>query len=118
MAASCETLVDTYVAWLRERISVVDIDGVCEITTPFLDRHNDRLQIYVQPAGDRLRLTDDGYILGDLESSGCVLGTPHRRRLLQTILNGFGVREDNGELTVDATEREFPRKSTRCSRQC
>ena len=70
MATDCKTLVEAYLAWLRDRISVAEIDGVCEITTPFLDRHNDQLQIYVEREGDRLRLTDDGYVIGDLQSSG------------------------------------------------
>jgi hypothetical protein len=30
--------------------------------------------------------------------------------MLQTILNGFGVREDDGELTVEATPEHFPQK--------
>ncbi|MFH1264522.1 MAG: DUF1828 domain-containing protein [Planctomycetota bacterium] len=110
MATDCQTLVESYLAWLRQKIATADIDGVCEITTPFLDRHNDRLQIYVERRGERLRLTDDGYIIGDLESSGCLLDTPHRREMLQTILAGFGVREEDGELVVEASERDFPKK--------
>jgi hypothetical protein len=110
MTADCRSLVDAYLAWLRDKIVVVNINGVCEITTPFLDRHNDRLQIYVQREGDQLRLTDDGYIIGDLESCGCLLDTPRRQGLLQTVLNGFGVREENGELVAEGTERDFPKK--------
>lgn len=110
MAEDCKSLVDSYLAWLRDKIVVADIDGVCEITAPFVDRHNDRLQIYVRRNGDRLRLTDDGYIIGDLEACGCLLDTPNRRRMLQTVLNGFGIREEQGELVVDAAERDFPRK--------
>ena len=110
MATDCESLVDSYVNWLRERITTEDIDGICEITTPFLDRHNDRLQMYVERRGAQLRLTDDGYIIGDLETSGCLLDTSHRREMLRTILNGFGVREEDGELVVESSERDFPRK--------
>lgn len=110
MTTDCQTLVESYVAWLRDRIGTEDIDGICEITTPFLDRHNDRLQIYVERRGGRLRLTDDGYIMGDLESSGCPLDTPHRREILLAVLNGFGVHEEEGELVVEASERDFPRK--------
>ena len=110
MAIDCQSLVDSYLNWLRERIATEDVDGVCEITTPFLDRHNDRLQIYVERRGEGLRLTDDGYIIGDLESCGCLLDTPHRREILQATLSGFGVREEDGELVVDASERDFARK--------
>ncbi len=110
MTTDCQSFVESYLDWLRERITTEEIDGTCEITTPFLDRHNDRLQIYVQRRGGQLRITDDGYIIGDLESCGCVLDTPHRRQMLQTVLNGFGVREEDGELVVEGPERDFPKK--------
>ena len=110
MAADCQNLVDAYIGWLRDKIIVADINGICEITTPFLDRHNDRLQIYVQRKGDQLRLTDDGYIIGDLESCGCPLDTPRRQELLHTVLNGFGIREEEGELVADGSARDFPKK--------
>lgn len=110
MATDCESLVECYLDWLREKIATQEIDGICEITTPFLDRHNDRLQIYVQRHGNQLRLTDDGYVIGDLEASGCLVDTPHRREVLQTILNGYGVREEDGELLVECSDRDFARK--------
>jgi hypothetical protein len=112
MTAECQRLVDAYVSWLKSRITVADLNGACEITTPFLDRHNDRLQIYVHRTSQGLRLTDDGYTIGDLESSGCHLDTSVRQRLLQTILNGFGVTldEKDGELFVEASEHSFPQK--------
>jgi Domain of unknown function DUF1828/Domain of unknown function DUF1829 len=110
MEVDCTQLVGAYVDWLKAKITTADINGACEITTPFLDRHNDRIQIYVQKLEDRIRLTDDGYIIGDLEASGCQIDTPNRRRMLETILNGFGVRQEGGELFVEATPQEFPKK--------
>ncbi len=110
MATVCDELVESYLSWVRDRISVADIDGVCEITTPFLDRHNDRLQIYVEKTDKGLRLTDDGYIIGDLEASGCSIDTPNRRALLQTVINGFGVHVQDGELFAEASTASFPQK--------
>src|SRR4051812_10255303 len=104
----CRQLVAIYITWLKDRITTADINGACEITTPFLDRHNDRLQIYVIPTETGLRLTDDGYIIGDLESSGCPLDSPQRKKLLETILAGFGVREVENELFIDCTVEAFP----------
>lgn len=111
MSSDCKKLVDAYVNWLKARITVVDLNGVCEITTPFLDRHNDRLQIYVEKLPQGLRLTDDGYIIGDLEASGCALDTSLRKQMLQTTLNGFGVNlGSDGELFLEASEQTFPQK--------
>ncbi len=77
---------------------------------PFLDRHNDQLQIYVKRAGDTLILTDDGYILGDLELSGFEITTEKRKRVLHSILNGFGARLQDDEIISEATTESFPQK--------
>ena len=50
-------------------------------TTPYLDRHNDQLQIYATKTNGHFALTDDGYIIQDLQSSGCDLKTERRRTL-------------------------------------
>jgi hypothetical protein len=110
MPLECERLVDSYVAWLRSKITLRDIDGACEITTPFLDRHNDRIQIYVEQKNGFLLVSDDGNTLNDLELSGCKIDTPNRKQMLQTILNGFAVEEIGGELQVRAAPDTFAHK--------
>lgn len=110
MSATCRTLIDNYVAWLGENTQCVNQGDIFEITTPFLDRHNDHLQIYVEPVEQGYRLTDDGYILSDLELSGCGVDSPHRRDLLKYILSGFGVREESQALVSEATDANFPQR--------
>jgi len=99
----CQQLVDTYIEWLRHGLSVENIGDACEITTPFLDRHNDHLQIYAVRKNGKVLLSDDGYILADLRTSGLEFDTPKRKLVLQSALNGLGVREQDGELLVEAT---------------
>src|SRR5450432_2683559 len=107
----CNELVDGYLQWLRSSISVCKVGEVCEITTPFLDRHNDFVQFYVQPEDGRFRLTDDGNTIRDLEQSGVDFSSSARRaRLLTVALNGFGVRRDKDELVVEARPDELPQK--------
>lgn len=110
MIKDCQDLVNAYIEWLRERIKVEDIKGVCEITTPFLNRHNDHLQIYVKKSDGGLILTDDGYTISDLRLSGCEFTTEKRRQMLHSILNGFGVRLIEDELIVEARPDNFPQK--------
>jgi len=110
MNGDCEDLISAYLTWLRGRIQFRDIEGVCEITTPFLDRHNDRIQIYVHRINGHLKISDDGNTVADLEMSGCSIDTPNRKAMLQVILNGHGVRQENGELFVDAMPETFPQK--------
>jgi len=110
MRDNCQNLVNAYIDWLRQKISVEDIKGVCEITTPFLDRHNDHLQIYVKRSDGGFILTDDSYTITDLRLSGCEFNTEKRRQMLHSILNGFGFRLDGDELIVEARTDNFPQK--------
>jgi hypothetical protein len=108
--SECQDLVNTYTEWLKQKISVQDIGGVCEITTPFLDRHNDHLQIYVKKAGDNLTLTDDGHIIRDLELSGFKIAPGKREQILHSILNGFGAHLRGDEIIVEARTENFSQK--------
>lgn len=110
MLNECNNLISAYTDWLRKKISVEEINDYCEITTPFLDRRNDSLQIYVKRSNGGLELSDDAYTLTDLKISGVDLNTDKRKQLLLGILNGFGVRLKGDELTVEARERNFPQK--------
>jgi len=82
--AEIERLLKDYREWLKDRTTLRQVNGSwVEITTPYLDRHNDALQIYVRSENNSLVLTDDSYIIHDLEASGCKLDTQKRKDLLQ-----------------------------------
>lgn len=102
-----ENLVDQYFSWLKSKTAWREINGWTEITTPYLDRHNDYIQIYLRQIGDEWELTDDGETLTDLVQSGCELDTPRRKALLQTTLNGFGMHVENGAITVRTKQESF-----------
>ena len=103
-----KTLKDQYVAWLRSKTTLRQVADWIEITTPYLDRHNDYLQIYARRQNGNYILTDDGYILDELELSGCKLESPKRLALLQMTLNGFGVKLVDGAMEVRASKDDFP----------
>ncbi len=103
-----QRLMDQYVEWLRSKTTLRQVDDWVEITTPYLDRHNDYLQIYARRQNGSYVLTDDGYILSELELSGCKLESPKRSALLQMTLNGFGVKLVDGALEVRASKDDFP----------
>lgn len=101
-------LVDRYYAWLKAKTSWRETRGWTEITTPYLDRHNDYIQLYLREVDGEFVLTDDGYTIADLAQSGCSLDTARRKALLQSTLNGFGVQKGEGEaLEVKATPATF-----------
>ena len=106
-------LISEYSLWLKSKISVAKYGETYELTTPFLDRYNDFLQIYVTPNKDgELILTDGGYIIDNLQASGVTLkqGSKKLNRINQ-IAKIFGLNIDNNYcITVVSKESQFPQK--------
>jgi len=107
MIAEIQKLLDQYAAWLKDKTTLRQVKDWIEVTTPYLDRHNDYLQFYAKRQNGGYLLTDDGYILEDLEQSGCKLDSPKRQALLKMTLNGFGVRLSNDALEIQASPENF-----------
>jgi len=107
MIQEIQRLLDEYLVWLKDKTLLRQIDQWVEITTPYLDRHNDYLQIYARKANSGYVLTDDGYTIEDLEQSGCKLNSPKRQDLLKMTLNGFGVQLHGEALEVHASPDNF-----------
>jgi len=101
--SECQQLISSYLAWLRKGLSAESLENSCELTTPFLDRHNDHLQVYAVKRNGNIVLSDDGYILSDLRSSGLEFNTPKRQLVLHSVLNGLGVRVEGNQLVVEAS---------------
>lgn len=100
-------LMDQYLLWLKEKTTLRQVNEFVEVTTPYLDRHNDYVQFYIRPNKAGFVLTDDGYTIEDLRRSGCKLDTPKRQDLLKMTLNGFGVQQEDDALVVHATPDNF-----------
>ncbi len=107
MIDEIQKLLDDYVTWLKDKTKLRQLKDVVEITTPYLDRHNDYLQIYAKRDNGGFFLTDDGYIITDLKQSGCELESKKRKDLLTMTLNGFGVKLDGEALVVHASQDNF-----------
>ena len=107
MIREIQILIDDYYAWLKDKTVLQQVNQWVEITTPYLDRHNDYLQIYAKDSNGSFMLTDDGYTIEDLAQSGCNLESPKRQDLLQMTLNGFGVKRNGRELQVLASGDNF-----------
>lgn len=98
-------LVNSYLSWLKNSVSAKKLDDeVAELTTPFLDRHNDHLQVYAETKGPgNYLLSDDGYIFAELRSSGVESRGSKREELLNQIVSGYGITIRDSELQASAT---------------
>jgi hypothetical protein len=102
--------IEAYIKWFREGVRINDTNGYTEITTPFLDSHNDMIQIYVKQDDNSLILSDDGWTIRDLKSNGCDMKNPRRKAILDGILNRLGVSMVGDELVVKTGITTFPQK--------
>lgn len=101
--------IDEYYNWLRGNASAKQLqNGWTEIGTPFMDRHNDGLIIYAKLENDRITLSDDGYIIGDLLADGVMLSGKKRKELLENFLLSYGVQNINNELIMHTTVEDYP----------
>lgn len=108
MIEEIRQLLDKYAQWVRDKSVLRELgDEYIEITTPYLDRHNDYTQIYVRRDNGAFILTDGGETIDDLRSSGCDLETKKRKDLLTATLNGFGIQRDGDALIVKANAQNF-----------
>ena len=108
MVNEIQDMLDRYIIWLKDKTKIRQIRDWVEITTPYVDRHNDYLQIYVKKDNGGFLLTDDGYIIADLLHSGCLLDSEKRQKFLKMTLNGFGIQLDNNDaLTIHASLDNF-----------
>ncbi len=109
MIEEVQRLIDRYAEWVRDKSAIRQIgDEYVEITTPYLDRHNDYAQIYVRRDNGGFLITDGGETIEDLRLSGCDLDTAKRKALLTATLNGFGVQRDGDAIQVKANVNNFP----------
>lgn len=99
-----------YWSWLRDQTELHSIDGYTRITTPFLDQHNDYIQIYAASDQQGWLLTDDAYTIQDLKASGCDVSTKKRTELLTLTTKRLGVERRGDELVTHTTEEDFAEK--------
>jgi hypothetical protein len=107
MIEEIQELLDKYTAWLRDNTTLREVEDSVEITTPYLDRHNDYIQIYAKKSNGGYILTDDSYTIEDLRMSGCNIETSKRQDLLKLTLNGFGVMLNKDSLEVHTSKERF-----------
>lgn len=84
------------------------INGYTEVTTPFLDKHNDFIQFYYKSDNGNILLTDDGYIIGDIKICGIYKeNNKDHEKKIEGILNRFNVLRKDDELLIVTSGVDF-----------
>ena len=106
-----EALKENLITWLKSEININTTNTHLELTCPFLDRYNDYLQIYIENIDNKnFILSDDGYIIGNLEMSGIDMSTKRRQELLQKFIKKYAIELKDNELYLKANYESFPQK--------
>jgi hypothetical protein len=106
----CQAIIDSYVQWLKGEMTAIKTkEGLCEITTPFIDKNNDYIQVYMYEREGALVFTDGGYSLSELETSGIDL-VARKQEIFDEILRSFGVTLEGRQLTVVTSLEEAPQR--------
>ncbi|MCK6462821.1 MAG: DUF1828 domain-containing protein [Candidatus Pacebacteria bacterium] len=108
-----DEVLNDYYKFLKQKTVVQEIGTSewVEISTPFMDVFNDTIDIYAKKSNGKIILSDDGKTIQNLKLSGVeIFRSQHRKALLERIFLTYGVRLENNELIVEATEATFPQK--------
>jgi len=104
-------IINQYTNWLKDNIKIKTIKNGYQFILPFLDNHNDHIEIYVINQGSNFILSDGGYIINDLEMSGVSFGTEFKQKLLEQILLRFGVKkEEDNTIFIEANSGNLAKK--------
>lgn len=114
VSSNAHSFVNNYMLWLKNNIIENKItNDTYRVTTPFLDRNNDHIEVYViMQDKNNFKITDDGATVGELLFSGfSIKGSNKRQDIFNTIIASHGVSSgDNNELYVDANMSNFAMK--------
>lgn len=104
--AECNAVVSKCLEWLGEGFSAQYLGGDCVVTTPFLDRRNDHIQIRVRKRDGRYVISDGGTTMPDMVDGGFSLGKTVNKELVAYITSGYGVQLDDkaNSLGVEADD--------------
>lgn len=85
-----------YFDWITKNILLTEFKDFIEIETPFLDMHNDHINLLFLKNENDYLLSDDGYILNELELLNLsVNSTTKRKDYFYKTLKIFGVNYNN-----------------------
>lgn len=110
-----ENLIKKYIDWLNNKISLRQLGEWYEITTPFLNHHNDYIQIFAKRENSKILISDDGITIDELEMLGVNIDRSDKRKTeLSVILNSFGIKKDEkNDLFLYCNENNFPESKHR-----
>lgn len=92
---------DSYLKWLDMNTKFTNVqDGIIEISSPFIDPMNENIKLYVERKGNEYLISDDGFTIWSLESTGVHFRKGSTKyKILKSITSQHGIFiSENNEL--------------------
>lgn len=83
-----EQISEEYLKWVKDSNKFSKHKDVIEINTPSVDSFGDNISLILKPEGDKIRISDDAYVVWNLEAHGLNVtrNKSSRNNLLKSIL--------------------------------
>ncbi|WP_407523796.1 DUF1828 domain-containing protein [Lacibacter sp. MH-610] len=108
-----QPLLTQYHEFIKSRTVVQENTGTewIAISTPYLDMHNDAVELFAKNSNGKIELSDDGQTLRNLSLYGVEFNRIGKRNdLLESILLTYGIHLSGEDLAVEANEKDFAQK--------
>lgn len=109
--STVSSMIDEYAKWIKSRIEIKKVSETdyIEVTTPFLDRDNDTIQLFVKGTENKkIRLSDGGDTISGLNLIGIDISRGKRKDLVEALLRQNGAELEDSEIVVLTTYENFP----------
>ncbi len=106
-------IVKKYAEWLEKNINCTPIENEWfEVVLPFLDVSNDLIPIYIKKTGDRIKISDDGLSIMNMELSGLNIKEELDGNHFLNIMANFNAKYEfeSDEITMVTNEENLPKK--------
>jgi len=110
IVSEVQGLTEKYIQWIKDNMTFNQVEEWVEVTTNYLDMHNDSIQIYIKKEDDHYLMTDDGFVKSELFLSGLNFQSDKQKQLFDSVMKSFGIYEENDALYKKSKEIDFPFK--------
>lgn len=104
---------DSYFEWIQENtVFSTVLNKAVELSSPFLDSLNENIKIYIEPNSSEFKVSDGGYTIWSLESTGISFRKgSHREKVLYKMISrmNISVNSETKELYIYSDEKDLGR---------
>ncbi len=105
---TAEEIRKAYLKWIADNTRIFQKGDIATISTPFLNPHNDHIEIFIEPLDDnKVILHDGGETIEDLKWQGVDFASSSKRqKIFDDILQSYGVKRNGDRIETIITPND------------